>query len=102
MEDSETVPAGSPVEQNEPPVSVGSHTQQSEPIGDKNRINSMDLKKGRLCWSRRGQGRSCKGVLGRQPRSLGEKSCVCVGRRHVVGDGEAEVTVRSRDIRVEA
>jgi hypothetical protein len=39
MEDSKSVPTGSPVGRNEPPVPIGSHTQPSEPIGDKNRIN---------------------------------------------------------------
>jgi hypothetical protein len=41
MEDSESVPVGSPVGQNEPPVPTGSHTQPSGPIGDKNRIGSL-------------------------------------------------------------
>jgi hypothetical protein len=40
-------------------------------------------------------------VVGNEPGSLGEK-CVCVGCRHLVGDGEAEVEERSRDIRAEA
>jgi hypothetical protein len=45
MEDSNSVPDGSPVAQNEPPVPIGSHTQPSEPIGDKNRITIMALKR---------------------------------------------------------
>jgi hypothetical protein len=38
---SKSVPVGSPVGQNEPPVPNGSHTQPSEPIGDKNRVCSL-------------------------------------------------------------
>jgi hypothetical protein len=34
MEDSKSVPVGSPVGQDEPPVPIGSETQPSEPIGD--------------------------------------------------------------------
>jgi hypothetical protein len=45
MDDSKPVPIGSPVGQNEPPVPISSHTQPSEPIGDKNRITSMALKR---------------------------------------------------------
>jgi hypothetical protein len=45
MEDSESGPIGSPVGQNEPPVPIGSQTQPSEPIGDKNRITSLALKR---------------------------------------------------------
>jgi hypothetical protein len=33
--DDKSVPIGSPVGQNEPPVPIGSHTQPSEPIGDR-------------------------------------------------------------------
>jgi hypothetical protein len=44
MKDSKSVPVGSPVTQNEPPLSIGLHTQPSEPIGDKNRITSLALK----------------------------------------------------------
>jgi hypothetical protein len=40
MEDNNSVPVDSPVGQNEPPVPIGSHTKQSEPIGDKDRITS--------------------------------------------------------------
>jgi hypothetical protein len=43
--DSKSVPVGSPVGQKEPPVPIGSHAQPSEPIGDKNRIISMALKR---------------------------------------------------------
>jgi hypothetical protein len=45
MEDRKLVHIGSLVGENEPPVSIGSHTQPSEPIGDKNRITSAALKK---------------------------------------------------------
>jgi hypothetical protein len=45
MEDSKTVPVGSPVERTKPSVPIGCHTQPSEPIGDKNRITSMALKR---------------------------------------------------------
>jgi hypothetical protein len=44
MEDSKSVPVGSPVAQNEPPVPIGCHTQPSEPIGH-NRITSLALKR---------------------------------------------------------
>jgi hypothetical protein len=44
MEDSKSILAGSPVAHNEPPVPIGSQTQPSEPIGDKNRIISPALK----------------------------------------------------------
>jgi hypothetical protein len=43
MEDSKSVPVGSPVAQNEPPVPIGCQTQQNEPIGDKNRTISTAL-----------------------------------------------------------
>jgi hypothetical protein len=45
MENSKSVPIGSPVARNEPPVSIGSQTQPSEPLRDKNWITSMALKK---------------------------------------------------------
>jgi hypothetical protein len=45
MEDIKSVPVGSPVGQNEPPIPIGSHTQPSEPIRDKNVITSMPLKR---------------------------------------------------------
>jgi hypothetical protein len=45
MEDSKSVPVGSSVGQNEPPAPIGCHTQPSEPIGDKNRVISMALKR---------------------------------------------------------
>jgi hypothetical protein len=45
MEDNKSVPVGSPVGQNEPPVPIGSQTQPSEPTGNKNTITSMALKK---------------------------------------------------------
>jgi hypothetical protein len=43
IEDSKSVPVGSLVGQNETLEPIGSHTQPSEPIGDKNRITSMTL-----------------------------------------------------------
>jgi hypothetical protein len=43
MENSKSVPVGSPVGQNEPPVPIGSQTQPSEPIGDKNRITNFEF-----------------------------------------------------------
>jgi hypothetical protein len=43
MEYSKSVPVGSPVGRNEPPVPIGFQTQPSEPIGDKNRITSLAL-----------------------------------------------------------
>jgi hypothetical protein len=45
VEDSKSVPVGLPLRQNEPPVHIDSRTQQSEPIGDKNRITCMALKR---------------------------------------------------------
>jgi hypothetical protein len=41
MEDSKSVSVRPPAGQNEPPVFIGSQTQPSEPIGDKNRITSL-------------------------------------------------------------
>jgi hypothetical protein len=38
MEDDKSLPVASHVGQNEPPVSIGSHTQPSAPIGDENRF----------------------------------------------------------------
>jgi hypothetical protein len=48
MEDSKSVPVGSPVGQNGPPVSVGSQTQPNESVENKNRINKMALKRALL------------------------------------------------------
>jgi hypothetical protein len=45
IEDSKSVPIGLSVGQNELLVPIGSHTQLSEPIGDKNRITSMALRR---------------------------------------------------------
>jgi hypothetical protein len=44
-EDSKSVPIGSPVGQNEPPAAIGGQIQRSEPIGDKNWIISMVLRR---------------------------------------------------------
>jgi hypothetical protein len=41
-EDGKSVPVGL---QNEPPVTIGSQTQLSEPIGDRNRIRRLALKR---------------------------------------------------------
>jgi hypothetical protein len=38
MEDRKSIPVGSPAGQNEMPVRIGCQKQQSEPIGDENRI----------------------------------------------------------------
>jgi hypothetical protein len=43
MEDSKTIPAGSPLGQNEPSVPICCHTQPGEPTGDKYRITSLVL-----------------------------------------------------------
>jgi hypothetical protein len=43
-EESELVPVGLHVGQNEPPVPIGSQIQLSEPIGDKEKITSRALK----------------------------------------------------------
>jgi hypothetical protein len=75
MEDSKSVPVGSPVGQNEPPVPIGSHIQPSEPIRDKNRITRMALKRAGGAGVGK-EGRSCKGVKGREPRSKGGELCV--------------------------
>jgi hypothetical protein len=45
MEDDRSVPVGSPVGQNEPPVPTGSLTQPREPIGDGNWITSLALER---------------------------------------------------------
>jgi hypothetical protein len=45
MEESMSVLVASPVGQNVPPVPIASHTQPSEPIGDKNRITRLALKR---------------------------------------------------------
>jgi hypothetical protein len=45
IQDSKSVPTSSPVGQNEPSVPIGSHTQPSEPRGDKNRIINMAAKR---------------------------------------------------------
>jgi hypothetical protein len=92
MGDSNSVSVGSPVGQNESPVSTGSHTQQSEPIGDKNRITCMALRR---------TGCAGLGEGGEEVGGYDGRKVVYVGRRHVVGDGGAEVAERSRDISVE-
>jgi hypothetical protein len=43
MEDSKSVPVGSPIGQIEPPVRIGSHAQPSEPVGEKKRITRRTL-----------------------------------------------------------
>jgi hypothetical protein len=42
-EGSKCAPVGSLIWQNEPPVSIGSHIQQSEPIGDKDGVINLAL-----------------------------------------------------------
>jgi hypothetical protein len=78
MEDRKSVPIGSPVGQNEPPVPHWlSHT--TEPTNRRQeQDNQHGPEKGRLCWCRKRHGRSGKGVAGREPRSAGEKSCAWV------------------------
>jgi hypothetical protein len=46
--DSKSILIGSPVGQNQPPVPIGSHTQSSEPIGEKKQDNQSGPEKGRL------------------------------------------------------
>jgi hypothetical protein len=46
MKDSKPIPIVLPVGQNEPPIPIGCPTQPSRPIGGKNRITSMALKRG--------------------------------------------------------
>jgi hypothetical protein len=48
MENGKSIPVGSPIGQNEPPVPIGSQIQPSERIGDKNRIISMAVKRAGL------------------------------------------------------
>jgi hypothetical protein len=50
VEDRKSLPVGSPVGQNEPPVPIGSQTQRSEPTGDKNRKTSHLLSRSFLAW----------------------------------------------------
>jgi hypothetical protein len=66
MEDSKSVLVGSPVRQNEPSVPIGPRTQPSEPIGDKNRITSMALKRAVYAGLGR-EGRSGEGIVAREP-----------------------------------
>jgi hypothetical protein len=54
--DSKSVPAASLTGQNEPPVPIGSHTQQTEPIADKNRITSLALKRAGYVGLRKDRG----------------------------------------------
>jgi hypothetical protein len=49
MEDSKSVPTGSPVGQIEPPVPAGCHTQPSGLITDKSAITCMALKRAGFC-----------------------------------------------------
>jgi hypothetical protein len=72
IEDSESLPVGSPAGQNEPTVFIGSQTKQREPIGDKNRISSLALRK--AVFAGLGEDRGCD-VMGREPRSMGKRSC---------------------------
>jgi hypothetical protein len=45
MKESKSLPVGSTVEQNQPPVPIGSPTQPSEPTGDMNRVPNTALKR---------------------------------------------------------
>jgi hypothetical protein len=97
MEDSKSVPVGSPVRQNEPLVRIGSHTQQSEPVGNKKRIISMALKRAR-CAGLQDRGEVVR-VRWAANRGTWERNvCVCVW---AVGMWWG-IEERSRDIRVEA
>jgi hypothetical protein len=88
MEDSKSVPVDLPLGLNEPTVPTGSRTQQSEPIGDKNRITCMALKRAR-----------CAGL----GEDNGEVVCGGQGTEECgPGDGRAEVADRSQGIRVDA
>jgi hypothetical protein len=71
MKDSNSVPVGLPIGQNEPSVPIGSHIQPSEPIEDKKRITSVALIRADCA----GLG---KDVVGREARSMGEKSCAWI------------------------
>jgi hypothetical protein len=68
MQDSKLVLAGSPVGQSEPPVLIGSQTQLSEPVEDKNRLTNMALKRADFS----GIGKERRDViLHRMPRTQG-------------------------------
>jgi hypothetical protein len=78
IEGSKSVPVGSPVGQNEPPVPISSHTQPSEPKADNNRITCLALVRAVCAGLGERQGRNGKAVAGREPRSVGETSCAWV------------------------
>jgi hypothetical protein len=88
MEDSKSVPIGSPAGQNEPPVSIGSQTQPSEPIGDKNRITSLALK--RAVFAGLGEDRISDVVWCESTVEYGREE-VCLDRRHAVQNEGDEV-----------
>jgi hypothetical protein len=58
---------------DEPPVPIGCQTQPSEPVGDKNRVSILALK--RAVFAGLGEH---KGEVGREPRTSGEQSYVWV------------------------
>jgi hypothetical protein len=60
MEDRKSVHVGSSIGHNEPAVPIGSHTQPSELIGDKNRITRMTLKRGLCAGVGKGKGELIK------------------------------------------
>jgi hypothetical protein len=86
-----------PIGQNEPPVPIGSPTQRNKPIGDKNRITSMALKRA-SCAGQGKDGRSGKGVVG-QKTEYG-REVMCISPRHVEGN-RGEVVKGSWDNGVE-
>jgi hypothetical protein len=49
----------------------------------------MARKNGQFCWSRKIQGRGCKGVVNREPRSM-ERRHVYMGRKYVMLDEGVE------------
>jgi hypothetical protein len=74
MENRKSFAIDSPVRQNEPPVPIGCHIQPSEPIGEKNWITNLVLKTAGFAGIGKDRGISGKGAVGREPRSMGDKS----------------------------
>jgi hypothetical protein len=80
MKDSKSVPVGSTVGRNEPPVPIGSQIQPSEPTGDKNRVTNTAIKRAGcagLGTDKREVGR----VWWAENRGVGDRS-----RKHAVED----------------
>jgi hypothetical protein len=61
---------------------IGPHTKRSEPVRNKSR------KRRRLCWCRIRRERNGKGVVAKEPRSMGEKPYTCVGGWRRISGGK--------------